>query len=107
MHRFFLLVIWLVVNHVVDNLVILSDGVYFCLSMFPGCFCAYPQVYAASQDQACAWVNHFVPMIGLIIPIVNYVIMCALWTAIRLNLRNKHGIGDTSGCSPFDCLTIF
>ena len=83
-----------------------DDGLYCCLSWFPGCCCAYPQFYAASQDQPCAWLNHFAPLILLIIPIVGYVVSAALWTGIRFNLRKKHGIGEPS-CDPMDCLTIF
>ena len=84
-----------------------DDGMYCCLSFFPGCFCAGPQVYAAAQDQQCAWLNHALILLTPIIPIIGIVFSLAIYTAVRFNLRKKHSIGDTSGCSPFDCLTIF
>jgi hypothetical protein len=80
-----------------------DEGLYCCLSWFPGCFCSAPKFYAASQDQACAWINHCLPIVLLIIPIVNIVISFALITGIRFNLRKKHAIGEAQ-CDIMDCL---
>ena len=80
-----------------------DDGIYCCLSWFPGCFCSVPLFYAHSQGQPCAWLNHFAPFITLIIPIVGTIVMLAINTAIRFNLRKKYGIGEST-CHPCDCL---
>ena len=91
-----------------------NDGIYCCLSFFPGCFCVGPKVYAASQDQACAFVNHCIPFLALlvaIVPIVGGILAFILWcfirTGIRFNLRKKHGIGDTSKWHMCDCCGIW
>ena len=90
-----------------------NDGVYCCLSWFPGCCFAGPKCLAASQNQECAFVNHGVPFLLLlifIIPIIGilgYVVLWAIETAIRFNLRKQHGIGDTSKWDPCDCCGIW
>merc|ERR1712173_161525 len=84
-----------------------SDGLYCCLSFFPGCFCAAPQFYASSQNQSCALFNHALPYLLLLIPLIGSLFSLVFWTAIRFNLRRKFSIGKQEGVSPFDCLTVF
>merc|ERR1711963_1229266 len=61
----------------------------------------------SSQNQSCALVNHALPYLLLLIPLIGSLFSLVFWTAIRFNLRRKFSIGKQEGVSPFDCLTVF
>ena len=90
------------------------EGLYCCLCWYCcGCF-VLPKFYASAQKQECACLNHCVPFLIVyfagIIPyiggIISAIVMFAIISATRFNLRKMHGIGDPK-CHPCDCLGLW